>query len=73
MTPAEFRFIRKGLGLSQRAMAAQLGYAHAMRVTEIEAGKMAITPQVERLMVAYRSGYVPHDSTERGSAPQSTS
>lgn len=73
MTPAEFRFIRKGLGLSQRAMAEQLGYAHAMRVTEIEAGKMAITPQVERLMVAYREGYVPHAVTATRRAPHDDS
>lgn len=73
MTPTEFRTIRLSLGMTQKALAERLGYNSCITVTEIEKGRVNITKTLARLMTAYAEGYVPHDSTERGSAPHSTS
>lgn len=63
MTPDEFRTIRKGLGLSQAALAERLGYRARVTVTEIEGGRCGITKALALLMIAYRDGYVPHAAT----------
>lgn len=73
MTPSEFRDIRMALGLTQAALAERLGYNSYITVLEIEKGRVGISKVLARLMTAYGEGYRPHDSTERGSAPQSTS
>lgn len=73
MTPAEFRAIRMGLGITQRELAEWLGYNSHITVTEIEHGRCGISKVLARLMTAYAEGYRPHVSTERGRAPQSTS
>jgi transcriptional regulator with XRE-family HTH domain len=73
MTPSEFRTIRSALGLTQKALAVRLGYNSYITVLEIEKGRVGISKALERLMTAYSEGYVPHDSTEGGSAPHSTS
>jgi len=61
MTPEEFHVIRTRLGLNAREMADMLGYSAAPRIFEIERGKFAITPMVQRLMRAYEAGYRPDD------------
>jgi len=76
MTPQEFRTIRKNLGLTQAELARWLGYAHAVRVTEIETGRMGISHVLERLMRAYAAGYWPrpaHADTVKRKAPQAVS
>lgn len=75
MSPQEFRAIRKSLGLTQAGLAALLGYAHAVRVAEFEAGTGTITPLLERLMRAYAEGYRPaaHADTLSRKAPHDVS
>jgi transcriptional regulator with XRE-family HTH domain len=63
MTPAEFRDIRIGLGLTQPELAVMLGFNHGSTVGALESARSgkAITLQVERLMRAYEAGYRPAD------------
>jgi DNA-binding XRE family transcriptional regulator len=51
--PERLRVVRKAMGMTQAQMAQALGYSHATRVAELEAGKATITPMLERLITAY--------------------
>lgn len=64
MTTEDFRTARKTLGLTQAQFAKMLGYSGkrgAQVVSDIERSKAPITPTVERLVVAYLSGWRPND------------
>ena len=62
MTPAEFRNLRRKLGLTQAALGAVMGYGVAgqSRICDIEGGE-TVPAKAERLMLAYASGYRPDD------------
>lgn len=64
MTAEDFRIARKALGLTQAQFAKVLGYSGkrgSQVVSDIERDKAPITPTVERLVVAYLSGWRPDD------------
>ena len=61
MTPEEIRTIRAGLGLTQAALAAVMGYGAPARIAELESGRRAPSAAAERLLAAYRDGYRPAD------------
>lgn len=73
MTPAEFRTIRTGLGMTQKQLAEWLGYNSHITVTEIEQGRCGISKVLARLMTAYAEGYRPHAATASRKAPHATS
>ena len=50
MTPAEFRSIRKKLGLSARKMAELLGLKSGRTIRRYEAGDIPISGPVEKLI-----------------------
>lgn len=72
MTREEFRAIRKQLGLTQAELAQALGYAHVVRVGEVESARSnkAVQPLVARLMRAYAKGYRPDDWPEKVKRPR---
>ena len=50
MTPAEFRAIRKSLGLSAQKMAVALGFQSGRHIRQIEAGTCRITRRTEMML-----------------------
>ena len=60
MTPAEFRNLRRKLGLTQDQLAKIMGYGSQSRIGEVESGE-TVPAKAERLMLAYASGYRPDD------------
>lgn len=63
MDNAEFRSIRKRLGLTQAQLAAVLGYPHPMQVSELEreTNPKPVPRHVALLMRAYDEGHRPKD------------
>ena len=61
MNPAAFKEARESLALTPLQAAQVLGYGSAVRISEIEHGKMNPSAAVVRLMEAYRAGYRPDD------------
>ena len=60
MPPAEFRNLRRKLGLTQDQLAIVMGYGNQSRISEVEGGE-TVPARSERLMLAYASGYRPDD------------
>ena len=60
MDPAEFRAIRKDLGLTQTELAAVMGYSSQPVISAIENGG-SVPALPERLIRAYEDGYRPDD------------
>ena len=72
MQAPHFRVARRVLGLSSQQLADVLGYTSGAAIRQFEsegAGARPIPPRVEKLIVAYLSGYRPKDWPEilRGS------
>jgi len=62
MFPSTFRVLRKELGLTQAQLADVMGYAGQPRIAALEDEYGPDIPaQTRRLMLAYVSGYRPHD------------
>ena len=63
MINKEFKRIRTALGLTQAELADFLGYASAMRISEMErpTNPKPIPDLLARLMTAYADGYRPKD------------
>lgn len=61
MTNRDFKRIRISLGLTQAELASFLGYASAMRISEMErpTNPKPIPDLLARLMTAYADGYRP--------------
>jgi transcriptional regulator with XRE-family HTH domain len=64
MTPAEFKAIRKSLGLSTVAMGRALGYAGndntvSVQIRQYESGGRTIPPWIARLVAMYGKHGVP--------------
>jgi len=62
MTPAEFRHLRRKLGLTQAQIGRVMGYGVSAqaRISEVESGE-TVPAKTQRLMQAYASGYRPDD------------
>ena len=50
MTPADFRNVRKALGLSQNAMAEALGLKTSRAIRQFESGERQVSGPVAKLM-----------------------
>lgn len=61
MTPAELKQARSDLGLTQAQLAAVLGYAHKIRISELERGVAMPGASAVLLLRAYLAGYRPLD------------
>lgn len=62
MSREEFKELRKRLGMTQADLAEALGYGARTRISELESGARAITPQTAaamRNLVALREGVRP--------------
>ncbi len=61
MTPAEFKAIRRGLGLSAQAMARAVGVSDGRTIRRWEAGDRDIPGPVRVLMLLLSSGVITTD------------
>jgi len=61
MTGDDIKHARKQLGLTQAEFARMVGYSGKTYVCDIEAGRYAVAPPVQRLVGIYLSGYRPDD------------
>ncbi len=61
MTPGHFRVGRRALNITQAELAEVMGYSSQSAVSAIENAATDVPAQAARLMLAYLSGYRPHD------------
>lgn len=61
MTPADIRAAREAFGLTQAQLAPLLGYAAAIRISELERGHRTPGACAVLLLRAYLDGYRPKD------------